>query len=95
MRQPNQPISYEAIVTTELCLIAITGLALGKLNVCLRPFLRRLFSSSSSFILAINDAFLPPYFARHLKNDALLIPYSRQSSEMGTPLSACLMMASI
>jgi len=30
MRQPNQPISYEAIVIAELCLIAITGLAYAK-----------------------------------------------------------------
>ena len=30
MREPNQPISYEAIVTTEFCLIAITGLAYAK-----------------------------------------------------------------
>ena len=30
MRQPNQPISYEAIVTTEFCLIAIAGLAYAK-----------------------------------------------------------------
>ena len=29
MRQPNQPVGYKAIIATDLCLIAITGLAYG------------------------------------------------------------------
>jgi len=30
MRQSNQPIGYDAIITTELCLIATTGLTYAK-----------------------------------------------------------------
>jgi hypothetical protein len=43
---------------------------------------------SMAFIWLTMDASMPPYFARHLQNDALLIPCSRQSSATGTPPSA-------
>ena len=48
----------------------------------------RRFSSSSAFIWLIMAASMPPGFARHLQNVALLIPCSRHSSGTGSTPSA-------
>ena len=49
-------------------------------------FLRRRFLSCKALIWQIICALIPMYFARHLQNDALLIPCSRHSSETGNRL---------
>ena len=58
-------------------------------------FLCRRFSSSLAFVWAIIDASMPPYFARHFQNDALLMRCSRRNSATGTPPSACRRIAMI
>jgi hypothetical protein len=49
---------------------------------------QRLPTSSNVFIWLIMDTSMPPYFARHLRMDALFMPCTRRSSATGTPPSA-------
>src|SRR5262249_34853661 len=50
-------------------------------------FFSLLFSSSSAFRRRASETSMPPYFAFHLYNVALLMPCFRQTSSLLTPAS--------